>query len=69
MSHDLSHKTKPVEKAFDVTEVKSNAFAFVQDLTNEIYRIMAKSDGHYIFTLEMDRVNNKTELTIEEVST
>lgn len=58
----------PKDKEFDVTQVMGNAFAFVQDLNTEIYKVMSKRDGHYIFTLSFDRNNNKTELTIEEVS-
>lgn len=65
--HDLSHKVIP-EKEFDVSQVMGSAFAFVQDLNTEIYKVMGKRDGHYIFTLSFDRNNNKTELTIEEVS-
>jgi len=56
------------EKEFDVTQVMGNAFAFVQDLNTEIYKVMGKRDGHYVFTLTFDRNNNRTELQIEEIT-
>lgn len=68
MIHDVYVLPEHRLKEFDVTEVKGNAFNFINDLNDEIYKIFAKGTGSYTITLVLDRTKNTTELTIEETS-